>query len=82
MLYVKGMKVMQDKNFEEDLMDELNTVASYTECTGLIQIPPTDSEQADAYGKIYVIPNQVNDFEKVKKPKGRCKKSAPNKSEK
>ena len=58
-------------------MDELNTVASVTECTGLMQIPPTNEDEAEAYGDIYVIPEQVNNFEKVKKPKGRHIKSAP-----
>ena len=58
-------------------MDELNTVASVTECTGLMQIPPTNEDEAEAYGDIYVIPEQVNNFEKVKSPKGRHIKSAP-----
>lgn len=71
---------MHDENFEEDLMDELNTVASQTECTGLIQIPPENEEEASSYGHIYVIPKQVNDFKKVKKTKGGCVKSAPEKA--
>lgn len=65
------------ENFEHDIMDELNTVASVTECTGLIQIPPTNEDEAESYGDIYVVPEQVNNFEKVKKPKGRHIKSAP-----
>lgn len=63
--------------FEYDLMDEQNTVASATECTGLVRIPPRNSYESEAYGQIYVIPKQVNDFEKVKKAKGRHIKSAP-----
>lgn len=69
----------KEKNygFEYDIMEELNTVASVTECTGLMQIPPTNEDEAEAYGDIYVIPEQVNNFEKVKRPKGRHIKSAP-----
>lgn len=68
---------MKKKNFEIDLLDDPNAIASTTECTGLIQIPPTCEEEAESYGNIYVIPRQVNDFSNVKKPKGRHIKSAP-----
>lgn len=65
------------EDFETDIMNELNTVASVTECTGLMQIPPTSEEEAESYGQIYVVPEQVNDFKNVKKIKGRHIKSAP-----
>lgn len=68
---------MKDEDFEFDIMEELNTVASVTECTGLMQIPPISEEEAEAYGEIYVVPEQVNDFAKVKKLKGKNVKSAP-----
>ena len=73
------MKKQEKKkeNFDLDLIDKYNNVASITECTGLIQIPPTSEEEAEAYGEIYVIPEQVNDFTDVKKIKGRHIKSAP-----
>ena len=48
------------------LIDKYNNVASITECTGLIQIPPTSEEESEAYGEIYTIPGQVNDFKNVK----------------
>ena len=51
------------KNYSYDILDKENTVASATECTGLIQIPPTNSAESESYSDIYVIPNQVNDFE-------------------
>ncbi len=70
-------KKEKNRGFEYDIMEELNTVASVTECTGLMQIPPTNEDEAEAYGDIYVIPEQVNNFEKVKRPKGRHIKSAP-----
>lgn len=65
------------EGFQLDLIDKYNNVASNTECTGLIQIPPTNEEEAESYGEIYTIPEQVNDFEVAKKPKGRHIKSAP-----
>ena len=73
------MKKQEKKNekFDLDIIDKYNNVASNTECTGLIQIPPTSEEEAEAYGEIYTIPEQVNDFDNVKKIKGRHIKSAP-----
>ena len=67
----------KNENFDLDIIDKYNNVASSTECTGLIQIPPTSEEEAEAYGEIYIIPEQVNDFYDAKKPKGRHIKSAP-----
>ena len=46
-----------------DKLDEMNTVASATECTGLIQIPPTNAEELESYTEIYDIPVNV-DYEK------------------
>ncbi|MBO5060753.1 MAG: hypothetical protein J6C82_07560 [Clostridia bacterium] len=71
------MKRKKFENFDLDIIDELNTVASTTECTGLIQLPPTNEEEAESYGRIYVVPEQVNDFSKVKSARGRHIKSAP-----
>ena len=68
---------LKKKNFEIDFIDDICSTASATECTGLIQIPPTSEEEAESYQKIYVIPEQVNDFSVVKRPKGREIKSAP-----
>ena len=65
------------ESFELDIIDKYNNVASSTECTGLIQIPPTSEEESEFYGEIYTIPEQVNDFSLVKKEKGRHIKSAP-----
>ncbi len=31
-------------------------VASMTECTGLVQVPPDDAEEADSLSEIYDIP--------------------------
>ncbi len=71
----KSKKKYDDFGF--DIIDKYNSVASSTECTGLIQIPPTSEEESEFYGDIYIVPNQVNDFSCVKKVKGRHIKSAP-----
>ncbi len=71
------MDKKKHENFDLDLLDELNAVASATECTGLFRLPPTNEDEAESYGRIYVVPEQVNDFSKVKKPRGRHIKPAP-----
>ena len=68
---------MKKKTFETDLLDDFFATASATECTGLIQIPPRNEDEAESYGDIYVIPEQVNDFSVVNRAKGREIKSAP-----
>ena len=68
---------MKKEKFNLELLDEHMKVASSTECTGLIQIPPTNEEESEAYREIYVIPEQINDYDIVKRPKGRELKSAP-----
>ena len=68
---------MKKEKFNLELLDEHMKVASSTECTGLIQIPPTNEEESEAYSEIYVIPGQINNYEIIKKPKGREIKSAP-----
>lgn len=50
------------KNYSYEIFDKDNTVVSATECTGLIQIPPTNFDESESYSDIYVIPDQVNDF--------------------
>ena len=72
----KGKK--QKENYEYDILNETNSVISATECTGLIQVPPVNIEEAESYSEIYVIPEQVNDFEEVKKPHGSNTHSAQN----
>ena len=55
---------MKKEKFDLELLDEHMKVASSTECTGLIQIPPKNEEESEAYSDIYVIPEQVNDYKK------------------
>jgi len=68
---------MKKKKFDLELLDEHMKVASSTECTGLIQIPPTNEDEADSYKEIYRVPEQVNDYKVINRPKGREIKSAP-----
>lgn len=70
---------MKKQKFNLELLDEHMKVASTTDYTGLIQIPPKNEEESEAYSDIYVVPEQVTDYHKVNKPKGREIKSAPDK---
>ena len=49
-----------DTDFEHIIFDDTNDVSSVTECTGLIQIPPINEDEAKAYCDIYAIPIQIN----------------------
>ena len=60
---MKGSDFMQeyeDKQLlhdpTEDELYDMNTVASATECTGLIPTPPSNEGEAEAYTDIYSIP--------------------------
>lgn len=48
-----------------------DTVVSGTECTGLIQTPPTSESEAESYTDLYTIPKPVkgkeHDLQKEKK---------------
>lgn len=68
---------MKKEKFDLELLDEHMKVASTTECTGLIQIPPTNEDEADSYQEIYRMPEQITSYKKVNKPKGREIKTAP-----
>lgn len=57
----------EQKNYSYEILDKTNDVVSTNECTGLIQIPPTSIDEAEAYSDIYVIPNQVNKLKRAKK---------------
>ena len=47
-------------HFDLDLIDADSVVASATECTGLIQIPPENDWQQESYNDIYEIPRRRN----------------------
>lgn len=47
---------MKDEDFAFDIMNNENTVASMTECTGLIGTPPQNEAEMESYADIYTIP--------------------------
>ena len=50
------------KTLEEfSALDDVSDVASATECTGLMQIPPENSAEAASYADIYNVPQTVNE---------------------
>lgn len=42
-------------SFEDSLIDQ-NGVVSSTECTGLVQTPPSTNEESKSYTNLYNIP--------------------------
>ncbi len=45
---------------DNDSFFDTDTVASSTECTGLIPAPPLSDEEAESYTDIYSIPKPEN----------------------
>lgn len=52
--------VRKNSKINDHLLEELDTVASATECTGLIPTPPLSESEAEAYTDIYTIPKPEN----------------------
>jgi hypothetical protein len=42
---------------DEDTFFEDESVVSSTECTGLVQTPPTSVDEANSYSEIYDVPH-------------------------
>ncbi len=57
-------EVELDGSYSFDQMNELNSVVSATECTGLMYAPPVNEYEAERYNEIYVVPQVPNDEEK------------------
>lgn len=53
-----------DGSYSFDQMNEFNSVASATECTGLMYAPPDNEYEAESYNEIYVVPKVSNKEEK------------------
>ena len=47
--------------------DYVSNSASATECTGMIQIPPENYDEAESYSEIYVVP-KVCGCDKMHRP--------------
>ena len=51
----------EEKEFDYDFADVVNNVASATECTGLMYLPPQDEDEVESYADIYSVPkNKIN----------------------
>lgn len=53
--------VEKNSTVNDHLLEGLDTVASVTECTGLIPTPPLSEGEAESYTDIYTIPKPEND---------------------
>lgn len=61
------MRPVKEKNsadYSEDVLNKIDSVASATECTGLMYRPPETEEEAESYTDIYVVPKAENSREK------------------
>lgn len=63
---------------DEDTLFDLDTVASATECTGLVPTPPITENEAESYTDLYSIPQPDgpvdNGLQRVRKAKGHSEK--------
>ena len=56
----KPKKNYDTEEIEYDVFADTNAVASATECTGLMYIPPEDEYEAENYNDIYKLPKAPN----------------------
>ncbi len=56
---------MQD---DEELFEEIMSVASATECTGLMPTPPLTKRAVDSYAEIYDVPLAKDDMQALTDP--------------
>ena len=54
----------EPEEIEYDVLVDTNSVASATECTGLMYAPPEDEYEAESYSNIYNVPKTPNKMEK------------------
>ena len=65
MKYKSGpQKNYEPEEIEYDVLVDTNSVASATECTGLMYAPPEDEYEAESYSNIYSVPKTPNKMEK------------------
>ena len=63
-MYLNSDPFDTEKDYQYDLENEINSVVSQTECTGLISVPPQDEDEAEAYTEIYTVPKNDKPFNK------------------
>ena len=53
-----------EEDYSYDQLNKINSVASATECTGLMYAPADNFDEAESYNEIYVVPKVSNEDEK------------------
>lgn len=70
----KNKQMAPTDDDEEYVYSCVDTVASNTECTGLIQTPPASESEAESYTDLYTIPKPTkgndHDLQREKKEIG------------
>lgn len=58
--------------YDDDKFYDMGSVASASDCTGLIPSPPVNEEEAESYAELYNIPQPTdeinNGLQNIKKP--------------
>ncbi len=68
----KENKQIAPKSDDIDSLDfTTDEVVSGTGCTGLIQTPPEDEQEAESYTELYPVPKPAKD-KKIKSPKDKA----------
>ncbi len=62
---MKPIKEKHEADFVDDVFNKIDSVASSTECTGLMYRPPENEAEAESYTDIYVVPKAPNEKEKL-----------------
>ena len=55
---------LPEDDYAIDMLSKQNGVVSANECTGMIQIPPENYDEAESYNEIYVVPKVLNERKK------------------
>ncbi len=48
------------EDYLDDILNKVDSVASATECTGLMYRPPENEQEAQSYNDIYIVPKVPN----------------------
>ena len=55
---MRPLKNKEETSYVDDILNKIDSVASATECTGLMPTPPENEAEEDSYNEIYVIPKR------------------------
>ncbi len=61
---MRPLKNKDETSYIDDVFNKIDSVASATECTGLMYRPPETEAEAESYTDIYVVPKAENSREK------------------